>query len=104
MVALAERTETGQFDWPDPNAFYPQRITVERRDGHTTVHEVPYAWGHPAMPLTADENHAKFRDCLVFARVDPDSPAALAVADQLAGLAQLGDLRALLEGIAALHP
>jgi 2-methylcitrate dehydratase PrpD len=104
LVALAERTETGQFDWPDPNAFFPQRITVERNSGRTSVHEVPYAWGHPAMPLTADENHAKFRDCLVFARVDPDCPAALAVADQLARLAQLGDLHALLEGIAALHP
>lgn len=104
LVALGGRIETGQFDWPDANAFYPQRITIERTDGRTTVHEVPHAWGHPAMPLTAEENHAKFRNCLVFAGVDPECQAALAVADRLAGLAQLDDLRALLEGIAALHP
>ncbi len=104
VVALAGRIETGQFDWPDANAFFPQRITIERTDGRTTLHEVPHAWGHPAMPLTAAENLAKFRDCLAFAGVDPDSPAARGVVDRLTGLAQQGDLRALLEGIATLHP
>jgi 2-methylcitrate dehydratase PrpD len=104
VVALARRIETGQFDWPDANAFFPQRITIERNDGRVTVHEVPHAWGHPAMPLTAAENLAKFRDCLAFAGVDPDSAPARRVADQLADLAHQDDTAALIAGIASLHP
>jgi aconitate decarboxylase len=104
VVALARRIETGQFDWPDANAFFPQRITVERTDGRVTVHELPHAWGHPAMPLTAAENLAKFRDCLAFAGVDPDGAPARHAADRLANLAQQDDTAALIAGIAALHP
>ena len=104
VVALAERTATSEFAWPDPNAFYPQRITIERSDGRTTLHEIPYAWGHPEMPLTAAENRAKFRDCLRFGGVDPDRADAERVAADLAGLAGIGDISALVADIGGLHP
>jgi 2-methylcitrate dehydratase PrpD len=104
VVELGTRIETGQFEWPDPNAFFPQRISIERTDGRATVHEVPHAWGHPAMPLSAAENHAKFRDCLAFGGVDPDAPAAGQTAARLIDLAHQDDLAALMAGIAALHP
>lgn len=96
LVALARRVETAEFDWPDPNAFYPQRITVERAGGATTVHEVPYAWGHPQMPLSADENLAKFRDCLAFGGVDPDGARARELAAILADPAGCADLASLI--------
>ena len=104
VVALGMRTETAQFDWPDPNAFYPQRITLERSDGRASTIEVPHAWGHPAMPLTAAENLAKFRGCLNFAGVDPDGAPAREVADRLADIVRQDDVGALLDRVALLHP
>ena len=104
VVDLGMRTETAQFDWPDPNAFYPQRITLERSDGRASVIEVPHAWGHPAMPLTTAENLAKFRGCLDFAGVDPNGAPAREVADRLADIVRQDDVGALLDRVALLHP
>lgn len=104
VVALGMRTETAAFDWPDANAFFPQRITVVRTDGRETLHELPHAWGHPEMPLTQAENLAKFRDCLAFAGVDPGQPAAGRVAAACADLVRLPDLAALQDDLARLVP
>jgi 2-methylcitrate dehydratase PrpD len=103
LVRLGERIETAVFDWPDPNAFFPQRIRVERSDGRVSTHELPHAWGHPQMPLSAEENLAKFRDCLRFAGIAPDGEAATRAASRLAGLADAHDIAPLLATLAALH-
>jgi 2-methylcitrate dehydratase PrpD len=104
VVALAKRTETGVFDWPDANAFFPQRITVVRADGRTTLHELPYAWGHPDMPLSVEDNLAKFADCLRFAGVDPDQAAARRLTELCADLDRLPDIAPLEDALAALKP
>lgn len=104
VVALAKRIETAVFDWPDANAFFPQRITVVRTDGRTTLHELPHAWGHPEMPLSAGENRAKFDDCLRFAGVDPHQAAARRLAELCVDLDRLPDTAGLEDALAELRP
>ena len=63
VEALARRVRTAEKPHPNPNAFYPQTLTLELDDGQAITCEIPYAWGHPQMPLTAGEREDKFRLC-----------------------------------------
>jgi aconitate decarboxylase len=70
IEALARKVQVVEEPHPNPNAFYPQHVTLELADGRTVRRDIPYAWGHPEMPLTAAEGHAKFRRCVQLARGD----------------------------------
>ena len=63
VEALARRVITAEKPHPNPNAFYPQTLTLTLETGETVTREIPYAWGHPQMPLTALEREDKFRLC-----------------------------------------
>ena len=104
VFALGSRFGTSQFDYPDPNAFYPQRLRVETRDGRVFEREVPYAPGHPEMPLSDADNLAKFRACLVFAGCDSGGTPARTVEQALAALEAVDSVAALTGAIARLHP
>ena len=104
VFALGSRFTTGEFDHPDPNAFYPQRLRLETRDGRVIEREVPYAPGHPQMPLSAAENLSKFHACLRFAGCDPAGAPAAAVADGLASLEAMESLAPLADALGHLHP
>ena len=63
LEALAMRVVTEEKPHPNPNAFYPQTLTVELNSGERITREIPYAWGHPLLPLSAQEREDKFRLC-----------------------------------------
>ena len=104
VFALGSRFSTSEFEYPDPNAFYPQRLRVETRDGRIIEREVPYAPGHPEMPLTDSENLAKFRACLGFAGCDAAGQAARTVVQCVGSLDSLEQIAPLTAAIALLHP
>lgn len=70
IEALARRIETVEVDHPDPNAFYPQRLILEYSNGKSEIRDIPYAWGHPEMPLDAEARAAKFELCWQLTRDD----------------------------------
>lgn len=61
IEALARKVEVIEVPHPNPNAFYPQQLTLELADGRRVEREIPHAWGHPSMPLTPQEREDKFR-------------------------------------------
>lgn len=63
VETLARRVVTSEYPHPDPNAFYPQSLTLELEDGTRVQRDIPYAWGHPQMPLSRAEREDKFRLC-----------------------------------------
>lgn len=63
VETLGRRVTTAERPHPNPNAFYPQTLTLELSDGERVVREIPHAWGHPLAPLTAQERDDKFRLC-----------------------------------------
>lgn len=86
---------------PDPNALDPQTITVRLHSGAVHVLHLPRVFGHPAVPLTAAENEAKFRRCLTYATRPIPAAQADALVAAVAGLEDLTDITALVRMAAA---
>jgi len=63
VETLARQVVTREVSHPNPNAFYPQTLTLKLGDGQVIVREIPFAWGHPDMALTPQEREDKFRLC-----------------------------------------
>lgn len=63
IEALARRIETVEVDHPDPNAFFPQRLQIEFADGSRFDEKIPYAWGHPELPMDKQAREEKFGLC-----------------------------------------
>lgn len=91
--ALALRITTAEKPHPNPNAFYPQTLTLELDDGTRVQREIPHAWGHPLLPLSAAEREDKFRLCWRLTRGSaPQDEARMEQAIAwLNGLAQAAD-------------
>lgn len=88
IEALARRIETVEVDHPDPNAFFPQRLQIEFTDGTAIDEAIPYAWGHPDLPMEQVARKEKFALCWSLARkpcVDDSSEVSefMAWIDQL---------------------
>ena len=82
-------------DTPDPNAFSPQTVTIELKDGTVhalTVTELP---GSPASPLNRSEYEGKFRSCVGYGTEGWDSERTERVIDLAARLEDLEDVREL---------
>lgn len=96
---LARRVVTAEKAHPNPNAFYPQTLHLELDDGQRVVREIPYAWGHPSLPLSAAEREDKFRLCWRLTRPsDERSEARLAQAiTWLNALPQAGNVSPLFD-------
>ncbi|MBO9514769.1 MAG: MmgE/PrpD family protein [Variovorax sp.] len=97
--ALARRISVVEVANPDPNAFYPQQLTVELADGRVFERALPCAWGHPDMPLTRREREDKFRLCWRLSRAATPAGEA-AMEDAIAWLSafeQAGDCLALID-------
>ena len=99
VEALARRITTAEKSHPNPNAFYPQSLTLDLPDGTRVQREIPHAWGHPLMPLTAAEREDKFRLCWRLTR-DTSPQGVARMEDAIAWLNRLpeaADARLLLE-------
>ncbi len=75
---------------PDQNALDPQTITVRLTSGASHSITLPHVYGHPAVPLTAAENLAKFHRCLSYAA--RPLPTAAALADAVTRLEEIDDI------------
>jgi 2-methylcitrate dehydratase PrpD len=80
---------------PDQNALDPQRIVVRLRDGREHAIVLPHVYGHPAVPLSAAENEAKFRRCCGYGRIALPGDRVEALIAAVGGLAQVGDVAGL---------
>jgi 2-methylcitrate dehydratase PrpD len=75
---LGRKVRIVELPNPDPNAFYPQSLTLTLRDGRLIERDIPFAWGHPELPLSAQEREDKFRLCWRLTRgSEPQSEAQM---------------------------
>ncbi|MEM8663878.1 MAG: MmgE/PrpD family protein [Pseudomonadota bacterium] len=84
-------------DNPDPNALDPQRFVVRLKDGREITIDIPHMVGHPAVPLSADENEEKFRAAVAHARRPLSSEATDRLVRLCADPAALDDSAALVD-------
>lgn len=103
VETLANKVITAEVPHDNPNAFYPQKITVEFNDGSSVTRDIPRAWGHPDMPLNQQDREAKFHLCCRLAwqtKSDSDNDQAqqfVAWIDQLEQAVNLDPLLKLLQ-------
>jgi 2-methylcitrate dehydratase PrpD len=80
----------------DENALDPQRIEVTLRDGTRHAIDLPHAYGHPAVPLTAEENEEKFFRCCRHAIPPVPEGRAARIRDRVAAIETLPDVAVLM--------
>lgn len=85
---LARKIDVVAKPHANPNAFYPQELTLELADGRVIHRDIPYAWGHPELALNAQEREDKFRLCWHLTRA-PSAHSDLAMEDAILWLRKL---------------
>jgi len=60
LAALADKVSLIPDGNDDPNAMFPQRLTVTLTSGETQSHDIAATLGSPDNPLTPEQTHAKF--------------------------------------------
>ena len=80
---------------PDQNALDPQRISVRLADGTEHAIVLPHVYGHPAVPLSAAENEAKFRRCCGNGRIVLPGERVEALVAAVGGLDGIEDVAGL---------
>ena len=73
LEAFAQKVQAVEVPHPDPNAFYPQKLILELTDGRMIERPIPYAWGHPKMPLGQTDREEKFEQCYRLGRANDES-------------------------------
>src|SRR5690606_15646062 len=63
---FAAKVTVEQDDNPDLNALVPQTISVTLKNGATHSVTLEQVYGHPAKPLTSEENIGKFLRCATY--------------------------------------
>ncbi len=81
---------------PNQNALDPQTIAVTLTSGARHSVTLHHVHGHPAVPLTPQENEAKFRRCLSHAADQISAKRADALIETIAGLEDIPDITALI--------
>jgi 2-methylcitrate dehydratase PrpD len=89
---LATRVEVVDDGNPDPATLAPQRVRVTLRSGAAHEVAVDQPLGHPAHPLSREEQRAKFRRCWEFAHGAADPGAADRFAAMVENLDHLEDV------------
>jgi len=77
ILALANRIEVIDDGSPDPNALLPQRVEITLGSGDVLTTDLPQVVGSPEKPLSHDQNLAKIRHCLEFAKFSEAQTDAL---------------------------
>lgn len=89
---LAARVTVEQDDNPDLNALVPQTISVTLKSGARHSITLDQVYGHPAVPLTTEENVGKFMRCTTYGSHPLDAARAKALIDTIAGIEALDDV------------
>lgn len=80
----------------DQNALDPQVISVTLGTGEMHSITLPHVYGHPTVPLTQQENEAKFLRCLTYAVGNISMKKAEAMIETIAQLEDLPDITSII--------
>jgi 2-methylcitrate dehydratase PrpD len=74
----------------------PVDMTVTLKDGRELFRQIDVAPGFPGNPLTKDEQEARFRDCIAYAKKPLPKKKVDEIVESVARIEQLSDVRALI--------
>jgi 2-methylcitrate dehydratase PrpD len=97
LLRLAARVRWEDNGVDDPNALVPQTLVVACRDGSVLERRLDAVLGAPAARLDAVAQRAKFEHCLDHAPRVWRADARQRLADTIAAIESLDDVRALVD-------
>jgi len=74
----------------------PVDMTITLKDGRELFRQIDVAPGFPGNPLTKDEQEARFRDCIAYAKKPLPKKKVDEIVESVARIEQLSDVRALI--------
>ena len=89
---LASRVTVELDDNPDLNALVPQTISVTLKSGASHAIKLDQVYGHPAVPLTSEENEAKFMRCMGYGIRPLAADRAQRLIDAIADIEAIDDV------------
>lgn len=91
VAALARKIDVVEDGQLNPAAFTPQKLTLRLVSGETREFFTERLFGSPADPLSAEQNEAKFRECIAFGFNAPKAEIGTAIIAAVADLERLED-------------
>lgn len=96
ILTLSNRISVEDDGTTDPAAFTPQTLTVKLKDGQCQTASLDHLYGSPKHLMSAQAAHEKLKACLSFGLGGDQGALADQLRDQVFGMDQLTDIRALI--------
>ena len=96
VLELAGRVDVVLDPAMEVRGHTPVDMTVRTRDGREFVRRLDIAPGFPGNPLTREEQEARFRDCIAYAKKPLSEEKVNGIVAGVADIETLGDVRALI--------
>jgi hypothetical protein len=71
-------------------------MTVYMKDGREIFRQIDIAPGFPGNPLTKEEQEARFRDCIAYAKKPLPKEKVEGIVESVARIDELSDVRSLI--------
>jgi 2-methylcitrate dehydratase PrpD len=96
VLDLARRVDVVVDPAMELRGHTPVDMTVRLKDGREIFRQIDIAPGFPGNPLTKEEQEARFRDCIAYAKKPLPKEKVEAIVENVAHIDQLSDVRVLI--------
>ncbi len=96
VLDLARRVEVVVDPAMELRGHTPVDMTVYMKDGREISRRIDIAPGFPGNPLTKEEQEARFRDCIAYAKKPLPKEKVEGIVESVSRIDQLSDVRALI--------
>jgi 2-methylcitrate dehydratase PrpD len=96
VLDLARRVEVVVDPAMELRGHTPVDMTVYMKDGRELSRRIDIAPGFPGNPLTKEEQEARFRDCIAYAKKPLPKEKVEGIVESVSRIDQLSDVRALI--------
>jgi 2-methylcitrate dehydratase PrpD len=96
VLELARRVDVVVDPAMELRGHTPVDMTVTLKDGRELFRQIDIAPGFPGNPLTKEEQEARFRDCIAYAKKPLPKEKVEWIVERVARIDHLGDIRILI--------
>jgi 2-methylcitrate dehydratase PrpD len=96
VLELARRVDVVADPAMELRGHTPVDMTVRLKDGREIFRQIDIAPGFPGNPLTKEEQEARFRDCIAYAKKPLPKEKVEGIVDSVARIDELSDVRSLI--------
>jgi 2-methylcitrate dehydratase PrpD len=96
VLDLASRVDVVMDPAMETRGHTPVDMTIRTKDGRDLFRQINIAPGFPGNPLTREEQEARFRDCITYAKKSHQKEKVEGIVENIANIERLSDVRVLI--------